>query len=226
MTPAIPHARDVLADARLYLLATRAICRAPLAETVAAACRGGVRVVQVREKEAPDDVVAALVRSLLPIVHDAGALLLVNDRVDVAVETGADGVHLGPDDLDPREARTRVGPDCIVGITTHTLEQARRAVTAGADYVGIGPVFPTETKGVPVLAIGPGPAGTVERALDIPAFAIGGISPRNVARLREAGVSRMAVCAALLRAEDPEAAARALLSEEPPEPVDLEEIQI
>ncbi|MHC4820509.1 MAG: thiamine phosphate synthase, partial [Planctomycetota bacterium] len=185
--------------------------------TVGAACRAGVGIVQVREKEAPDDVVAALVTRLLPEVRAAGALLLVNDRVQVAVDTGADGVHIGPDDMDPVEARERLGPDAVIGITTHTLEQARRAVKAGADYVGIGPVFPTETKGVPVLAIGPEPAGVVARTLDIPAFAIGGIDARNIHRLRAAGVTRFAVCASVLRAEDPVAAVEALLDETPPE---------
>ena len=213
MAPAIGTRRERLAAARLYLLATRRLSRLPLADAVAAACRGGVRVVQVREKEAADAEVAAIARDLAPIVREAGGLLIVNDRVDAALAAGADGVHLGPEDAPPAEARRRVGPDLLVGVTTHDLAQANRAVAEGADYVGIGPVFPTDTKGVPIRVVGPEAAGRVGRSIAVPAFAIGGISPANAKRLRAEGVSRAAVCAAILGAEDPEAAARGILAE-------------
>lgn len=212
MPPTIPPRRDRLAAARLCLLATRRVSRRPLAEAVAAACRGGALFVQVREKEAPDDVVLVLARELGAVVRAAGGLLLVNDRVEVAREAGADGVHLGPGDMDPREARRILGPDPLIGITTHDLAQANRAVAAGADYVGIGPVFPTRTKGVPVRVIGPEAAGRVARAVPVPAFAIGGIAPGNAGRLRAAGCGRAAVCAGILAADDPEAAAREILA--------------
>ena len=206
-----PNPAERLADARLYLLATRALSRRPLAEAVAAACRGGVRVVQVREKEAPDAEVLALARDLAAVAREHGALLLVNDRVAVAVEAGADGAHVGPGDLAPDEARRILGPGRILGVTTHDLAQANRAVAAGADYVGIGPVFPTDTKGVPVRVIGPEAAGRVARAIRVPAFAIGGIGPSNARRVREGGCDRVAACAAILGAEDPERAAREIL---------------
>jgi len=187
MPPTNPPRRDLLAGARLCLLATRRVSRRPLAEAVAAALRGGVRLVQVREKEAPDDVVLAVARDLAAVVREAGGLLLVNDRVEVAREAGADGVHLGPEDMDPREARRLLGPDLLIGATTHDLAQANRAASAGADYVGIGPVFPTRTKGVPIRVIGPEAAGRVARAVRLPAFAIGGIGPGNAGRVRAAG---------------------------------------
>jgi len=212
MPPAIPSRRERLDGARLYLLATRRLSRLPLADAVAAACRGGVRVVQVREKEAPDAEVAALARDLAAAVREAGGLLLVNDRVDAAHEAGADGVHLGPDDAPPAEARRRLGADLLVGVTTHDLAQANRAVAEGADYVGIGPVFPTETKGYPMRVVGPEAAGRVAGAIPIPAFAIGGIGPGNAGRLRAAGIARAAVCASILGSEDPEAAAREILA--------------
>ena len=208
--PDSPRAR--LAGARLCLLATRSLSRLPLRRAVAAACRGGAGVVQVREKEAPDAVVLALVRELLPLVRAAGALLLVNDRVEVAMEAGADGVHLGPDDMSPAEARRRIGPERVLGVTTHDLAQARRAAAEGADYIGIGPVFPTGTKEVAVRAIGPEAAGRVATAIAIPAFAIGGIGPSNAARVAAAGCARVAVCASILRSRDPEAAAREILA--------------
>jgi thiamine-phosphate diphosphorylase len=212
MAPAIPPRRERLAAARLYLLATRRLSRLPLADAVAAACRGGVRVVQVREKEAPDAEVEAIARDLAPLVREAGGLLLVNDRVDAALASGADGVHLGPEDAPPAAARRRLGPDLIVGVTTHDLAQANRAVADGADYVGIGPVFPTDTKGVPIRVVGPEAAARVARSIPVPAFAIGGIAPGNARRLRAEGITRAAVCAAILGAEDPEAAARAILA--------------
>jgi thiamine-phosphate pyrophosphorylase len=203
MAPSNPA--DRLASARLYLLATRALSRLPLAEAVAAACRGGVGIVQVREKGAPDAEVLAVAR-------EAGALLIVNDRVEVALEAGADGAHVGPEDLAPAEARRLLGPGRILGVTTHDLAQANRAVAAGADYVGIGPVFPTDTKGVPIRVIGTEAAGRVARAVRVPAFAIGGIAPGNARRVREGGCDRAAVCAAILGAEDPERAAREILA--------------
>ena len=212
MPPSIPPRRERLAAARLYLLATRRLSRLPLAEAVAAACRGGVRVVQVREKEAPDAEVEAIARDLAPAVREAGGLLLVNDRVEAALASGADGVHLGPEDATPQEARRRLGPDLLVGVTTHDLAQANRAVAAGADYVGIGPVFPTDTKGVPIRVVGPEAAARVARAIPVPAFAIGGIAPGNARRLRAEGITRAAACAAILGAGDPEEAARAILA--------------
>lgn len=207
--------RGRIAEVRLYLLATRALSRLPLREAVAAACRGGVRAVQIREKEAPDDVVLALARDLLPVCREHGALLLVNDRVEVALEAQADGAHVGPQDMPAEEARRLLGPDRILGVTTHDLAQARRAAAAGADYVGIGPVFPTRTKGVPVRVIGPEAAGRVAKALTIPAFAIGGIGPENARRVADAGCGRIAVCAAILGAPDPGAAARGILATMP-----------
>jgi thiamine-phosphate pyrophosphorylase len=210
MSPSNPSER--LAAARLYLLATRSLSRLPLAEAVAAACRGGVRVVQVREKGAPDAEVLAVVRDLAAVAREAGALLLVNDRVEVAVEAGADGAHVGPEDLSPAEARRILGPGRILGVTTHDLAQANRAVADGADYIGIGPVFPTDTKGVPVRVIGPEAAGRVARAVRVPAFAIGGIGPENAWRLRDGGCDRAAACAAILGAGDPERAAREILA--------------
>jgi thiamine-phosphate pyrophosphorylase len=203
--------RARLAAARLYLLATRAFSRRPLPEAVEAACRAGAGVVQVREKGVPDGDLIEAVRAVAPAVRAAGALLLVNDRVEVALAAGADGAHVGPEDMPVAEARRLLGPDLLLGATTHDLAQARRAAADGADYVGIGPVFPTDTKGVPVRAIGPEAAGRVAAAIGIPVFAIGGITPANAGRVRAAGCDRLAVCAAILGSEDPGGEAARLL---------------
>jgi thiamine-phosphate pyrophosphorylase len=171
-----------------------------------------VRIVQVREKSAPDAEVLAVARDLAAVAREAGALLLVNDRVEVALEAGADGAHVGPEDLAPAEARRILGPGRVLGVTTHDLAQANRAVAVGADYIGIGPVFPPDTKGVPIRVIGCEAAGRVARAVRVPAFAIGGIGPGNAWRVRDGGCDRAAVCAAILGAEDPERAAREILA--------------
>jgi thiamine-phosphate diphosphorylase len=216
--------RAALFGARLYLLATRALSRGPLEATVAAALEGGVRVVQVREKGAPREEVVAVARGLLPLVRARGALLLVNDDPVAAVEADADGAHVGPEDAAPAEARRILGADRILGVTTHGLAQARVAAAAGADYVGIGPVFPTSTKQVRVRVLGPDAAGAVSRALRIPAFAIGGITPSNARRVAAAGSTRAAVCGSILGAEDPRAAAREILAAiDPGTPLDIEE---
>ncbi len=213
MDSSAPTPRERIKGVRLYLLATRALSRLPIAEAVAAACQGGVGAVQVREKEAPDAVVLAVARDLLAVCRAHGALLIVNDRVEVALEAGADGVHVGPEDMALAEARRILGPDRIVGVTTHDLAQARRAVAEGADYIGIGPVFPTRTKEVAVRAIGPEAAGRVAAAVSVPAFAIGGIGPGNARRVAAAGCGRVAVCASVLGSEVPQVPARTILAE-------------
>lgn len=205
--------RQRLREARLCLLATTALCGGrPLSETVRLALAGGVDVVQLREKEIEDGAFLALARELAPVVGAAGALFLLNDRVDLALEAGCDGVHVGQGDLPLPEARRRLGPDAILGLSTHTPEEADRAVALGADYVGVGPVFATATKDTGHAPLGPAGAAALVRGLPIPAFAIGGIGPANAAALAAVGLTRFAVSAAILAAPDPAAAARAILA--------------
>jgi thiamine-phosphate pyrophosphorylase len=200
--------RERLRDARLYLLATTALCRRPLADTIRLALRGGVDVVQLREKELPDGEFADLAARIGPVVREAGALFLLNDRVRIAAEVPCDGAHVGQDDLAPGEARERLGPDLLLGVSTHDREQALSAERDGADYVGIGPVFATGTKETGYEPRGPGTAGEVDEILGIPAFAIGGVDASGARALAAAGARRVAVSSAICGAEDPEAAAR------------------
>src|SRR5262249_30050308 len=136
-------------------------------------------------------------------------LFIVNDRPDIARLSDADGVHLGQDDLPVKEARRVLGPDALIGVSTHSVEQLRQAVLDGADYLGIGPTFPSKTKafdrfpGLPFLR-----SATAETSL--PAFALGGIGPQNVGLVVEAGARRVAVSAAITKADDPQQAAREL----------------
>ncbi|MBI4583561.1 MAG: thiamine phosphate synthase [Planctomycetes bacterium] len=192
--------KSSLASAHLYLLFTRALLLAPMEEILEAAIAGGAGAVQMREKDLADRERLALGQRLREITARAGIPLIVNDRPDLALLIHADGVHLGPDDLPVAAARQLVGESKLLGVSTHSLEQARQAVREGADYIGIGPVFPTATKDAgPCLGL----QGfrEIHRQVDLPAFAIGGVSPDNIAQLVEAGAERVAVSSAILQAK-------------------------
>ncbi len=197
--------RSLLADRRLCLLATRSLCAAPLEEVVVAAIECGVDVVQLREKELPDAELVAWGRRLRELTAARGVTLFVNDRPDVALLVGADGVHVGQSDLSPGEVRRIAGPDLLVGVSTHSLAEARKAVRAGADCIGVGPVFLSSTKDAgPCLGIDG--LREILGEVDVPAFAIGGIGPGNIDELAAAGIARAAVSSAVLRGENAAAA--------------------
>jgi thiamine-phosphate pyrophosphorylase len=200
---AAPHPR--LADARLYVILTtdgdtEAIARSAL--------RGGADVIQLREKRLSIRELLPLARRLRELAHDCGALFIVNDRSDVALLAGADGVHVGQEDLPVREARRLLGADRIVGATANTVELATRAEADGADYIGCGAMFSTATK-PDRKAVGPERVAEVAAVVQIPVFAIGGIDLTTVDAVVATGVRRVAVCAAVVAAPDVEAAARA-----------------
>jgi thiamine-phosphate pyrophosphorylase len=201
--------RRALGDRRLYLLVTESLCQTDLESAVRGACSGGVAMVQCREKNLPERTLVEHARRLREWARDAGAIFIMNDRADLAVAVDADGVHLGQEDLNVKEARQIVGSDRLVGVSTHTIEQARRAVLDGADYIGVGPVFASSTKEFDA------PAGVdfvkqVAAEISLPWFAIGGINLDNVDQVLEAGGRRIAVSHAILAASDPSAAAKAL----------------
>jgi thiamine-phosphate pyrophosphorylase len=190
--------RRRLARSRLYVLLDPAVTRRSLARVAESAQRGGADLFQLRQKPSVDP---GLARELRAACLDS--IFIVNDRADVALAAGADGVHLGSEDLPVREAR-RLGLG-IVGATTHSLAEARRAKADGADYLSCGPMFPTPLK--PALPPrGPSYLAGMKR-LGTPFFCIGGITAENV----RSGFGRVAVCASVTAAADPAAAARALL---------------
>ncbi|HVK17943.1 MAG TPA: thiamine phosphate synthase, partial [Fimbriiglobus sp.] len=203
--------RDRLADARLYVLLTGSQCTAAMDWTVAEAAAGGARVFQLREKTLPDGELLRRARDLRRWTRAAGALFIVNDRPDLARLAEADGVHLGQDDLLVAAARRVVGADALIGVSTHTPEQVRRAVLDGADYLGVGPTFPSRTKSFDHF---PGLDFVRFAAAEtsLPTFALGGISLVNVHQVREAGGTRVAVSAAIAQADDPATVARQLVS--------------
>lgn len=168
--------------------------------------------VQLREKGFPDSELLRRAACVAAKCRDAGALFLMNDRCDVAMLAGADGVHLGQTDLPCAQARKLMGPDATIGISTERLEQARQALADGATYLAAGPMFHTTTKDKPRIA-GPAYAAEVVRAFPaVPVVAIGGITPANVGEVKAAGVKSVAVTAAILRAADPGAATREFLA--------------
>ncbi|HEX7897958.1 MAG TPA: thiamine phosphate synthase, partial [Planctomycetota bacterium] len=182
--------RRLLEAARLYVLLDPSVTSRPLDRVAREAVAGGADVLQLRQKPRPDVALARAIRAAAP-----DALVIVNDDAAVAVAAGADGVHLGLEDLPIAEAK-RLGAG-IVGATSHSLAEARRAARAGADYVSVGPMFATPLK--PDLAPkGAGYLAAVKR-LKIPFFCIGGITAENARR----SFTRVAVCAAVIRAKDP-----------------------
>jgi thiamine-phosphate pyrophosphorylase len=209
MTPAYER-RERLQRARLYLV----IDAEPAERVLPEALAGGVDIVQLREKSAPDDAVIEAGKRLRSICDEHDALLIVNDRPDLALACGADGVHVGQDDAAPESARELLGPDLIIGVSTHSPEQVEVALASRADYFAVGPVYSTPTK--------PGrePVGlelvryAATHAAAKPWFAIGGIDPGNAAVVAEAGATRIAVVRAIRDADDPRAAAAALRREE------------
>ena len=181
-------------------------------ELARAMLRGGARILQLRLKTASSRDLLAAARVLRGITRDAGALLIVNDRADVARAAQADGVHLGQDDLPPAAARGVLGSGAIVGVSTHDVAQARDAAAAGADYLGIGPVFTTSTKRDALAARGIALVRAVREAVTAPLVAIGGITPDTAADVRAAGADAVAMIGALVRADDVAAAVRDTLA--------------
>ncbi len=174
-----------------------------------AAIRGGVDVVQLREKELDDDELVTAARPFRRVCDELSALFILNDRPDLVEACRADGVHVGQQDAPAPEARRAVGPDRLVGLSTHSVAEVDAA--EDADYLGVGAVFETATKpeSVPVgLEL---VSAAAERAR-VPFFAIGGIDERNAAEVVAAGARRLAVVRAIRDAPDPEAAARSLRS--------------
>jgi len=201
-------AADRLTTARLYVVTESPHDPARVADVVRAACDGGADVVQLRRKDDDTRTTLRLAERCREITAAAGAVFIVNDRLDVAMAVDADGVHLGQDDLPLATAR-RLWPGRAVGRSTHSLAQALEAQRGGADYIGVGPVFATPTKpGRP--AVGLACVSDVATAVGIPWFAIGGIDLANVASVLDAGARRIAVVRAVCSAADVAAASRAL----------------
>jgi thiamine-phosphate pyrophosphorylase len=177
---------------------------------VEAAIRGGVTTVQYREKNASTGRMFEEATELCRLCRKAGVSFIVNDRLDVALAVDADGLHVGQDDLPASVARRLLGRKKTLGVSAGNVEEARKAVDAGADYIGASPVFSTPTKPDAPPPLGVEELRRMTKAAGIPVVAIGGITLGNAAKMMEAGAAGIAVVSAIVAAEDVETAARAL----------------
>lgn len=194
----------------LYAVTDRAWLRdKTLAWQVEESLKGGVTMVQLREKCLDRDAFRAEALVLKALCRSYQVPLIINDDVELAAEIDADGVHVGQDDMDARQVRNRLGPDKIIGVSAHSVEEALRAQAAGADYLGVGAVFPTGTKG-DANPLSHAVLAAICAAVDIPVAAIGGISENNIMELAGSGISGVAVVSALYAQPDIRRAARSL----------------
>ena len=200
-----------LGEARLYVLLDGRANVDEFLQMAQGLITAGVDVVQLRDKGLTDRELLNRARRLRDLTQNSSRLLIINDRPDLAILSGADGVHVGQAELSVKDARSIVGPDLLIGVSTHSIEQARQAVLEGANYIGVGPTFPSGTKhfehfpGVELLR-------AVAAEIRLPAFAIGGIARENISEVRAAGFTRVAISGAITRAEDPSRAAREIKS--------------
>ena len=196
---------------RLYAVTSRAWAadEAALFRQIEAAVRGGAGAVQLREKDRT--VLPEEARRFADLCRQAGALSILNDQAELVPASGADGAHVGQEDLEAGRARALLGPDRILGVSVHTVEEALRAQAAGADYLGAGTIFPTTTK-ADATPVSLETLRAIVEAVDIPVVAIGGITRDNLPELKGLGLAGVAVVSAIFAQKDPEAAARELLA--------------
>ncbi len=200
-----------LADARLYVLVDGGTSPEAFASLVESLVAAGASILQLRDKNLTDRELVARARQLRTLTSGTATLFIVNDRSDVAVLSGADGVHVGQEELSVRDARRMLGPRGLVGVSTHSLDQARQAVLDGADYIGVGPTFPSGTKHFDAFP-GCELLSAVHEEIRLPAFAIGGITAENLPQVLATGFERIAVGGAVTGAGDPAHSARQLLA--------------
>jgi thiamine-phosphate pyrophosphorylase len=178
-------------------------------EVAEAVIRGGAKVLQLRDKTTKKKDLLPIAQSLADLCKANGALFIMNDNLDIALAAGADGLHIGQEDLAVGAARKLAPLDMIIGCSVFNVEQAKQAVADGADYVAVGAIFPTPSKDAPVLGLEP--LRQVKEAVSVPVVAIGGINISNAAEVKKAGADSIAVIGAILGADSPEKAARELI---------------
>lgn len=200
-----------LADALLYVLVDGGTTEVDFRSMIESLAAAGVGAVQLRDKRLDDQTLLERARQLVVATANTSTLAIVNDRVDIALAARADGVHLGQDDLPVATARKLAGPRLLIGVSTHSIEQARQAVLEGANYLGAGPTFASSTKqfdsfpGLDFLR-------QVSGEVSLPTFAIGGITAENLPQVLSTGVRRIAVSGAITGAAEPAAAATQLIA--------------
>jgi thiamine-phosphate pyrophosphorylase len=196
-------------DYSLYLVTDSSLALGrPIRKIVEAAIRGGVTIVQYREKNAPSRQMISQAEGLMELCRANHIPFIVNDRVDVALAVGADGVHVGQDDMPAALVRKLIGPEKIIGVSAEGVAQAQVAALEGADYVGASPIFATPTKPDAPPPIGALGLKAITRGCTVPVVAIGGLNAKNAESMIRAGASGVAVVSAIMSAEDVESATR------------------
>ncbi len=200
-----------VADFRLYLVADVEFAAGrDLAYLAEEAVRGGVTIVQLRAKGAETRELLGLATRMAAVLKERSVPLIINDRVDIVLACGADGVHLGQGDMPADQARELLGGSKIIGVSVNTLSEAREAARRGADYVGLGPIYATTTKDTDLPIVGPAGIRRMRESIDIPIIAIGGINTGNAAEAMKAGAAGVAVVSAILGAPNARSAAAEL----------------
>lgn len=188
-------------DCKLYVIIDRDIIKnRDILRITKDILRGGADIIQLRDKSSPDGNFLRYAKAIKKITKKYKCLFIVNDKVDIAYLVDADGVHLGQNDIPIEEARKILGTK-IIGVSTHNLKEAKKAVKKGADYIGIGPVFTSKTK-KGLSPIGLSTLRRVSKTINIPFFAIGGISLTNIAKVKRAGGDRVAVISSVLKTKN------------------------
>lgn len=182
---------------RLYVIISSCLTKKPIPETLQEVIKGGADAVQLREKTLSDSDFIKLAREFRKITAQSETIFIINDRAEIAKMVDADGLHIGQSDMDIKTARKIIGNKKIIGVSTHTIEQARKARDEGADYIGVGPIFPTATKeheppvGLEYLR-------EVRKEISIPFVAIGAINLKNIQEVIDAGGTRVAMCSSII----------------------------
>jgi thiamine-phosphate pyrophosphorylase len=199
----------------IYLITDRRLAeaRGSMIEAIERALAGGIKGVQLREKDLKGRDLFELALRLRDLTSRFGARLLINDRLDIALATGADGVHLAQDGFPPDEARRLLGGEKLIGVSTHSVEEALEAERAGADFITLGPIYATPSKAQYGEPIGLGPLNETSRALKMPVFAIGGIKKEMIEEVVSAGAFGVAIISAVLGTEDAEKSTGELIQE-------------
>ena len=188
-------------DVRLYVIISSGLTKKPVLETLLEVIQGGADAVQLREKMMSDSEFLALAKEFRRITSQSKTLFIVNDRAEIAKKVDADGLHIGQSDLNIHSGRKIIGYDRILGVSTHTIVQARKAQLDGADYISVGPLFPTITKDYEP-PVGLDYLKEVKRNITIPFVAIGAINHENLNEILLAGGLRVAICSAIICSND------------------------
>ena len=201
-------------DFDIYLITDRSQTRGrSIVDVVEASLEGGVRCIQLREKDLSGRELYDLAKRLRELTHRYNARLFVNDRVDVALMVGADGVHLGQRSFSPSDVRPYLGQDMLIGVSTHSLEEALEAQRSGADFITIGPVYYTPSKASYGKPPGPSIIKRVKEAVDIAVFALGGIKLEHIGEVITYGADGISLISAIMGADDVKKATEDILNE-------------